>query len=56
MIRLLVVVLSIIGAAALFGRIFPSLAHVAFMAGGYGISWLMLVSLGSGFLTFKITR
>lgn len=56
MIRLIVILLAILGASFLFGRIFPSLAHVAFMVGTWGITWLMLLAAGVGVLAYKVTK
>lgn len=56
MIRFIVIVLSILGAAFLFSRLFPALSHIAFVVAGFGITWLMLLSLGVGVAAYKVTK
>ncbi len=51
--KVLVVLLACLGLAAVLGRFFPTSSSVAFVAGGYGITWFVLVILGGGFFIYK---
>lgn len=55
MVRFLVVVLAMLGAAS-FSYFFPALRNVAFAVAGFGITWVMLLAVGAGFTTYKVTK
>lgn len=56
MIRFIVIALATLGSAFLLGRIFPSIAGVAFVVGGFGITWLFLACSGVGILAYRATK
>jgi len=58
MARVIVILFAMAGAAFLLSRIFPSLSTIAFVMPilGFGVSWLMLTSVGVGWLTYRITK
>jgi len=55
MIRFIVIVFAMLGAAFILGRVFPSLP-VAFVAGGIAVTWIMLGSIGVGAIAYKVTK
>ncbi len=56
MIRLFVIVLATIGGFILLGHFFPSLRTTAFALGTFGVTWLMLLTIGVSGLAYKVTK
>ena len=55
MIRFIVIVFAMLGAAYALGRALPSLP-VAFVVGGFAITWVMIASMGAGVAAYKVTK
>ncbi len=55
MVRFIVIVFAMLGAAYALGRIFPSLP-VAFCVGTFAVTWIMLGSVGVGAVAYKVTK
>lgn len=55
MIRFIVIVFAMLGAAYALGRLFPTLP-VAFVAGGFAVTWIMLGSVAVGGVAYKVTK
>lgn len=54
--RFIVIILATLAAGYFLGHIFPSIAHIAFVVGGFGITWMMLACAGFGVFAYKATE
>lgn len=56
MVRFFVIALATAGAFLLVGHIFPSTRTIAFTLGTFGVTWLMILTMAAGGLSYKVTK
>lgn len=56
MMRLVIVCLAVFGLCAALYTFLPSSTQVAFMAGGHGVTYMMLAGIAGAFITYKATK
>ncbi len=56
MIRIIVIALATVGAFLLIGHFFPTTRTIAFNLGTFGVTWLMLLTLGASLTSYKVTK